>query len=187
MRVRLWGTALTLLLTAAALPAGTAVAASAGRAQRPPAPLPLARLFDNTAISDNSGPGEADFDGAGHSLSAQDLAAAGWSPGSVLTIDSARLEWPRRRSGAADNVIADGQPVALHGRGDALTFLVAGTGGSGDGVTGNGSVRYRDGSRGGFELTAPDWRSGPLSTKAVALPHINGTDGQQGGRPGCTR
>ena len=181
MRVRLWGTALTLLLTATALPAGTAVATTAGRAPRPPAPLPLARLFDNTAISDNSGPGEADFDGAGHSLSAQDLAAAGWSPGSALTIDGARLEWPRGTSGAADNVIADGQTVSLRGRGDALTFLVAGTGGSGEGVTGNGTVRYRDGSRSGFELTAPDWRSGLLSTKAVALPHINGPDGQLGG------
>ncbi|TJZ54711.1 SGNH/GDSL hydrolase family protein [Streptomyces piniterrae] len=164
--------------------------------QHPPGPMPLARLFNNTAISDDSRPGTADFDGAGHSLSAQDLAAAGWSRGSVLAIDGARIGWPRSAAGAPDNVVADGQPVTVTGRGDALTFLVAGTGGidpdvgndpddgsatdgeNGPAVTGTGTVRYRDGSRSRYELTAPDWRSGPLSTKAVALPHINGAGGQ---------
>ncbi|MFE0381745.1 SGNH/GDSL hydrolase family protein [Streptomyces inhibens] len=178
MRVRRWGATLTLLLTATALPAttvGTATAAPAGPAQHPHRPSPLAGLFDNTAVSDHSGPGTADFDGAGHSLSAQDLTAAGWTPGSVLTIDGARLGWPDTAPGAPDNVVADGQAVAVRGRGDAMTFLVAATGGT---ASGHGTVRYRDGSRSSYQLTAPDWRSGPLSTKAVALPHINGAGGQ---------
>lgn len=177
MRLRRWGTALTLLLTTTALPAtapGPALAATPGPAHHPPRPLPLAGLFDNKAVSDNSAPGAADFDGAGNSLSAQDLAAAGWAPGSVLTVDGARLGWPRTAAGAPDNVRADGQSVAVRGRGEALTFLVAGTGGT---AAGTGTVRYRDGSRSTYELAAPDWRSGPLSTKAVALPHINGADG----------
>ncbi|MCF3145630.1 SGNH/GDSL hydrolase family protein [Streptomyces platensis] len=182
MRVRRWGTtALTLLLTAAALPAtglGTATAAPAGPARPAPRPLPLARHFDNRAVSDNSAPGAADFDGAGRSLSAQDLAAAGWSPGSALTLDGTRLGLPRTAPGAPDNVVADGQAVAVPGRGEALTFLVAGTGGT---AAGTGTVHYRDGSRSGYELTAPDWRSGPLSTKAVALPHLNAPDGQSAG------
>ncbi|MGW8552552.1 SGNH/GDSL hydrolase family protein [Streptomyces tubercidicus] len=182
MRVRRrWGTALTLLLTAAALPVtgpGTATAAPAGAARPSPRPLPLARHFDNRAVSDNSAPGAADFDGAGHSLSAQDLAAAGWSPGSVLTLDGTRLGLPRTAPGAPDNVVADGQTVAVSGRGEALTFLVAGTGGT---AAGTGTVRYRDGSRSSYELTAPDWRSGPLSTKAVALPHLNGPGGPSAG------
>ncbi|MFE6738729.1 SGNH/GDSL hydrolase family protein [Streptomyces tubercidicus] len=182
MRVRRrWGTALTLLLTAAALPAtgpGTATAAPADAARPSPHPLPLARHFDNRAVSDNSAPDAADFDGAGHSLSAQDLAAAGWSPGSVLTLDGTRLGLPRTAPGAPDNVVADGQTVAVSGRGEALTFLVAGTGGA---AAGTGTVRYRDGSRSGYELTAPDWRSGPLSTKAVALPHLNGPGGPSAG------
>ncbi|MGP8297821.1 SGNH/GDSL hydrolase family protein [Streptomyces inhibens] len=178
MRVRRWGATLTLLLTATALPAttvGTATAATAGPAQHPHRPSPLATLFDNAAVSDHSGPGTADFDGAGHSLSAQDLTAAGWTPGSVLTIDGARLSRPDTAPGAPDNVIADGQTVAVRGRGDAMTFLVTATGGT---ASGSGAVRYRDGSRSSYELTAPDWRSGPLSTKAVALPHINGAGGQ---------
>lgn len=178
MRVRRWGTALTLLLSATALPTTGAGTATAVAARAPHRPLPLARLFDNRAVSDNSRPGAADFDGAGHSLSAQDLAAAGWSPGSVLTLEGTRLGLPRTAPGTPDNVVADGQPVAVRGRGEALTFLVAGTGGA---ASGTGTVHYRDGSHSTYELTAPDWRSGPLSTKAVALPHINGPEGQSSG------
>ena len=48
-------------------------------------------------------------------------------------------------------------------------------------ASGTGTVHYRDGSHSTYELTAPDWRSGPLSTKAVALPHINGPEGQSSG------
>ncbi|MGW2024174.1 SGNH/GDSL hydrolase family protein [Streptomyces decoyicus] len=175
MRVRRWGTALTLLLSATALPATGAGTATAVAARAPHRPLPLAQLFGNRAVSDNSRPGAADFDGAGHSLSAQDLAAAGWSPGSVLTLEGTRLGLPRTAPGTPDNVVANGQPVAVRGRGEALTFLVAGTGGP---ASGTGTVHYRDGSHSTYELTAPDWRSGPLSTKAVALPHINGPGGQ---------
>lgn len=180
MRVRRWGTPLVLLLTATALPAtgaepATAVAAHASPAGAPHGPLPLARLFDNRAVSDNSRPDAADFDGAGRSLSAQDLTAAGWSPGSALTLDGARLTLPRTVPGTPDNVLADGQPVAVRGRGEALTFLVAGTGGT---ATGTGTVHYRDGSHSTYELTAPDWRSGPPATKAVTLPHLNAPGGQ---------
>ncbi|MFG2831285.1 SGNH/GDSL hydrolase family protein [Streptomyces sp. NPDC048434] len=181
MRVRRWGTALTLLLAATALPATAAGTATAAAMHGPHRPPPLAKLFDNRAVSDNSWPDAADFDGAGHSLSAQDLAAAGWSPGQVLTLDGARLRLPHTAPGAPDNVVADGQPVAVPGRGEALTFLVAATGGE---AFGTGTVHYGDGSHSTYELTAPDWRSGPLSTKAVALPHINGPGGQL---PGAAR
>ncbi|PIB12267.1 G-D-S-L family lipolytic protein [Streptomyces sp. HG99] len=155
-------------------------------ASSPPAPrtepLPLERLFDNTAVSDDDRPSGADFDGSGNSLSTQDLSAAGWTPGRTLAIDGARLTWPRTAAGepggGPDNVRADGQAVRLRGRGDALSFLVAGTGAAAD-VRGTGTVHYRDGSTSSYTLTAPDWRTGPLSTKAVALPHVNSPDGQR--------
>ncbi|KJY43399.1 G-D-S-L family lipolytic protein [Streptomyces sp. NRRL B-1568] len=137
-------------------------------------PLPLERLFDNAAVSDEADPEAADFDGAGGSLSAQDLADAGWEPGQRLVIDASRLRWPRSAPGRPDNVRAAGQQVELTGRGDALTFLVAGTGGE---ASGSGTVRYRDGSSSTYALTAPDWRRGPLTTKAVGLPHRNTPDG----------
>ncbi|MGQ4383824.1 SGNH/GDSL hydrolase family protein [Streptomyces sp. SAS_270] len=170
MRRSLWGRVVVLALLLSALPLGAAAATAA------PGPLPLERLFDNTAVSDDTRPGEADFDGFGGSLSAQDLTAAGWTPDRSPTVQGARLTWPRRAAGEPDNVRAAGQSVRVHGHGDALAFLVSGTGGAD--VGGTGTVRYADGGRAPYRLTAPDWRTGPLATKAVALPHLNTPDGQ---------
>ncbi|MFE2185534.1 SGNH/GDSL hydrolase family protein [Streptomyces sp. NPDC059455] len=144
-------------------------------------PLPLERLFDNRAVSDDTRPGDADFDGAGASLSAQDLRAAGWTPGRDIALDAARLTWPRSAGARPDNVIADGQAVRLRGRGEALTFLVASSSpnGPGAGASGVGTVRYRDGSSHPYTLSAPDWRAGPAATKAVGLPHLNTAAGQR--------
>jgi len=165
------GAALALLA-----PAAPSVAA---QASTPTKPLPLERLFDNRAVGDDTAPGTADFDGAGNSLSAQDLRAAGWTPGRTIALDAARLIWPRSAGRQPDNVIADGQSVRLRGRGDALTFLVASSspGGPGAGASGTGRVRYRDGSYGTYTLGGPDWRAGPAATKAVGLPHLNTADG----------
>lgn len=172
MRRRVWGTAVVLGLLAALAPVASARAAGTAGG----GPLPLERHFDNSAVSDDARPGEADFDGSGASLSAQDLAAAGWTPGRSLTVQGARLTWPRRTAGEPDNVRADGQSVRVRGRGDALAFLVAGT--SGTTTAGTGAVRYVDGTRSAYRLTASDWRTGPLATKAVALPHINTPGGR---------
>ncbi|MFD8999776.1 SGNH/GDSL hydrolase family protein [Streptomyces sp. NPDC059582] len=163
---------------ALALSATALVPASAARANASPPslPLPLERLFDNTAVSDDDRPGEADFDGSGASLSARDLTAAGWTPGGSITVQGARLSRPRGAPGEPDNVRAAGQEVRLGGRGDALAFLVAGT--RGTEVSGTGTVAYKDGTRSSYLLTAPDWRTGPLATKAVALPHVNTPGGR---------
>ncbi|MFD9908703.1 SGNH/GDSL hydrolase family protein [Streptomyces sp. NPDC059063] len=170
MRRRIWGAAAVLTLLTGLAPVG-----AAGATPHRPGPLPLERLFDNKAVSDDARPADADFDGAGRSLSARDLAAAGWTPGRALRVDGASVTWPDTRAGRPDNVRADGQAVRVRGRGDALAFLVAGTGGA---ATGTGTVRYDDGSRSTYRLTAPDWRTGPLATKSVALPHLNTPGGQ---------
>ncbi|MFC4497944.1 MULTISPECIES: SGNH/GDSL hydrolase family protein [Streptomyces] len=124
--------------------------------------LPLEALYDNAST--------ADLDGTGAALPAADLAAAGWAPGRELTVRGARLTWPRRPPGTPDNVRADGQTVRLTGPGDALVFLATATGGTEAG--GTGSVMYADGSRSSYRLTVPDWRTGPLATKALSLPHV---------------
>ncbi|MEU1270989.1 SGNH/GDSL hydrolase family protein [Streptomyces sp. NPDC005799] len=170
------GCAIVIALFAALVPAPTACAGASGRAQ----PQPLERLFDNAAVSDDARPDTADFDGLGASLSARDLTAAGWTPGRTLTVQGARLTWPLRQPGEPDNVLADGQHVRLGGRGDALAFLVAATGGAT--VGGAGEVAYADGTRSSYRLTVPDWRTGPLATKAVALPHRNTPAGPVAGR-----
>lgn len=177
MRGRLWNVPLMVLLTAVGTPA--VAVAETRTATTTTEPLPLERLFDNRAVSDDARPAEADFDKAGNSLSAQDLDAAGWRPGRLLGLDSASLRWPHREPGEPDNVVADGQQVRLSGTGNAVSLLVAGTSraGPGDSVTGTGTVRYQDGSTSPYTLTAPDWRGGPLATKAVALPHVNTRSG----------
>ncbi|KAB2975594.1 SGNH/GDSL hydrolase family protein [Streptomyces sp. SS1-1] len=176
VRRRRWSSAAVLALFTVLVPGVPAHAATA----RGPGPLPLERLFDNTAVSDDTRPAEADFDGSGASLSARALTAAGWTPGRALTVQGARLTW-RGRGGVPDNVRAAGQEVRLRGRGDALAFLVAGT--AGTDVTGAGAVTYADGTRSAYALTAPDWRTGPLATKAVALTHLNTPGGPLAERP----
>lgn len=188
MRRGLWSTVIAVCLTATVAPAvataqerGTAPGSPAAPAA-PAGPQPLERLFDNRGVSDDTRPGEADFDGAGNSLSAQDLKAAGWTPGRDLGIDAARLRWPDQRPGQPDNVRADGQEVRLEGSGNAVSLLVAATSPDGPGgeLTGTGSLRYDDGSVSSYQLRAPDWRGGPLGSKAVALPHVNTAgDGQR--------
>ncbi|MCC3771824.1 SGNH/GDSL hydrolase family protein [Streptomyces sp. UNOC14_S4] len=173
-RRRRWTAAGAVVAGALCAVASTAGPVLADPARRDREPLPLERLFDNTAIGDAALPGQADFDGEGNALPAQDLAAAGWTPGRTLLIDRSPLRRPPAAEGRPDNVRAAGQAVRLGGRGGALTFLVAGTtaGGPGGDITGVGTVRYRDGSRSAYRLTAPDWRRGPLTTKAVGLPHV---------------
>ncbi|MEV7289221.1 SGNH/GDSL hydrolase family protein [Streptomyces sp. NPDC093252] len=172
--------AVALLLTGLPLPPASAAhppaLASTSLAPEARGALPLSALFDNIAVSDDSRPAEADFDGAGASLSASALAAAGWAPGAVLTLGGARLTWPATAPGEPDNAGAAGQWAAVAGRGDALAFLVAGT--TGTEITGTGLVAYADGSLAPYGLAVPDWRTGPLATKAVALPYINTPAGQ---------
>lgn len=180
MRFRLWSTATTLAVLVSGLPALThAASAATSPTAAPQRPLPLERHFDNRAVSDESQPERADFDGAGNSLTASDLRAAGWHPGERLRLDAAELRWPDRAPGSADNVRSDGQRVAVSGRGDALSFLVTATspGAAGEAITGAGTVHYADGSRAPYSLTAQDWRAGPLTTKALALPRINTPSG----------
>lgn len=162
---------------AAVLVAGTAMAVLAPAAQAAPErarPQPLDEHFDNVAVSEDTAPDKGDFDGAGNSLSATDLSAAGWDPGRTVTLDRADLTVPDVAPGTPDNAVADGQTVRVRGRGDAVVFLVAGTGGD---ASGTGRIVYTDGTSDDYSLSAPDWQTGPLTTKALALPHMNTQQG----------
>ncbi|HEV2633668.1 MAG TPA: GDSL-type esterase/lipase family protein [Actinocrinis sp.] len=134
----------------------------------------LSAFFNNVGISDNSNTAAANLDGSGHSLSAEDLAAAGWVPGASITLNATTLTWPNVPSGQADNVVADGQKVAVSGTGNALTFLLASTVG---GTSGSGTITYTDGSTQSYSLSVGDWYSGPTDAMAIELPHWNGPSG----------
>ncbi|WP_040711165.1 SGNH/GDSL hydrolase family protein [Nocardiopsis potens] len=145
-------------------------------AAEPAPPGGVARFYDNEGISDDGEPDGADLDGDGRSLSAQALAAAGWGPGDAVVLHGTELRMPDTRPGEPDNAVADGQRVRLRGAVRAVTFLAAATGGD---ATGTGRIIYRDGSE-EYSVTTPDWETGPLATKAVALPYANTPDGPAG-------
>ncbi|MGO4631658.1 hypothetical protein AB4225_12010 [Streptomyces sp. 2RAF24] len=87
----------------------------------------LASAFNNTAVSDDTAPASADADGAGYSISKQDLADAGWKGGGNVTVNGATFTLPAFGSGR-DNVLAANQTILMNGaQGRALVFLVTGT------------------------------------------------------------
>jgi lysophospholipase L1-like esterase len=172
------GRALIALAAAGALAAapGLTPVAQAATSAHQPRPLALSASFDNIGISDNADPTAADIDGTGHSFSAEDLAADGWGPGAALTLDGTPLHFPNVAAGSPDNVVADGQQIAVHGAGDALTFVVASTAGA---TSGSGTVSYTDGSTQTYTLSNGDWYTGPSDTMAVQLPNWNTPTGTQ--------
>ena len=155
---------------------GIGLAPAATASSRASTAVALAALFNNVGISDDANPTAADIDGTGHSFSAQDLAADGWTPGAAIQLDGTSLRWPNVAAGAADNVVADGQSVAVHGTGNALTFVVASTAGA---TSGSGTVVYTDGSTQTYTLSNGDWYVGPTDTMAIQLPNWNTPSGTQ--------
>ena len=177
LRRVLTGLAGSALLATALGTAPSALAATeSGATHRAPAAASLASLFNNVGISDNADPTAADIDGTGHSFSAEDLAADGWTPGAQITLDGTQVCWPNVAAGSPDNVVADGQTVAEHGSGDALTFVVASTAGA---TSGTGTLTYTDGSTQTYSLSNGDWYVGPSDTMAVQLPNWNTPTGTQ--------
>ena len=82
--------------------------------------------LDNTAISPDSNMGEGDADGLS-SMSATDLANAGWGSGANITVDGAHFTLPTFGSGQADNILAGNQIITYTGSGSALVFLANST------------------------------------------------------------
>ncbi|HEY3606186.1 MAG TPA: SGNH/GDSL hydrolase family protein [Pseudonocardiaceae bacterium] len=136
----------------------------------------LAAAFDNTGISDNANTAGANLDGSGNSLSAQDLLAAGWSPGTAMTVDNTPFTWPTAPTATPDNVVAGGQVIDVTGSGSALQFIATANNGP---ITSNGTITYTDGSTQPYTIAVPDWFAGNAAPRAVGLPHWNTRSGQQ--------
>jgi beta-glucosidase len=109
---------------------------------------------NNTAISADSDPAAANYDGGGYSYSAEALAAAGLSPGATVTHGGLSFTWPDAAAGAPDNVAAAGQSIALSGTGNTLAFLGAGAFGTQAAPV---TVTYTDGTTSTGTVTMPDW------------------------------
>ncbi|MGW4851647.1 FG-GAP-like repeat-containing protein [Streptomyces sp. NPDC004288] len=138
-------------------------------------PAPLGSLFDNTAFTPADGSASADFDWRGHGYPGAGLAAAGWTPGAHVVVNGTDYTLPGGPHGRPDNVVADGQKVALAGEGDALGFLAATSPGP-DGDTtasvaasGTGTVTYSDGSTSAYTLEVPHWENSPANDAVAAV------------------
>jgi alpha-L-fucosidase 2 len=129
--------------------------ASATSASRPRATeIPLARYFDNVAVTSNSDPTIGNLDGSGSAFSLQALAAAGVRPGGVITYQGVPFTWPDVVAGKPDNVTASGQTLTVRGAGTSLAFLLNAGWGPARGAA---TVVYANGSRQMFRIAAPDW------------------------------
>ncbi len=118
----------------------------------------VAALFNNVGITNDGNTTAGDLDGSGYSLSAQALAAAGAAPGSVIQAGGVSFTWPNVQPGQLDNIVANGQTVAVNGSGTTLGFLLTSAWGP---ASGNGTILYTDGTAQSFTLTAPDWFLSP--------------------------
>jgi beta-glucosidase len=159
--------------------AGPSAAASTTRATTHVPYESLGAAFNNRGISDDSASAAADLDGEGRSLSAQALAARGYSPGATVTADGASFTWPDTAPGEADNVATDGQAIRLEGAGRRLSLLATSTAGlptSGDRTAGRVTVVYADGGAEHETPAVTDWRANrPAagSATAVTVPYFN--------------
>jgi hypothetical protein len=129
-------------------------------------PADLSGDFDNVGITDDTSTGAGNIDGAGSSLSAQALAAAGVTPGSVVSQGGLQFGWPEVPSGQPDNVLANGQSLTLSAAGTTLGFLVTATYGP---ASGTGTISYSDGTTQEFTLNVPDWYAAPPSGSHPAI------------------
>ncbi len=114
----------------------------------------MQQAFNNVGTSDNSNPAAGNFDGVGYSYSAQSLAAAGLTPGSIVNHNDVSFTWPHASSGQPNNIATAGQTIMYAAAGDTLGFLGAGAFGT---QSGSGTITYTDGSSQSFTLTFADW------------------------------
>ena len=75
----------------------------------------LQAAFDNVGISTPATASAGNFDGIGDSFAAAGLASDALVPGQSLPHDGLRIGWPDVPPGHPDNVLADGQQIAISG------------------------------------------------------------------------
>ena len=141
--------------------------------------------YDNAGISSDGqavGPGFT----SRYLYSANALAAAGFTPGSIVTKGGLTYTWPDVPAGQPDNTVAAGQtiPVAFPVGTTTLGLLGSASGAAGSGATGILTVSYTDGTTQRIPVAFSDWTLGmgaykvlPSDTIAARLPYRNTTSG----------
>ena len=137
----------------------------------------LQQTFNNVGITSASDAAAGNLDGIGDSLSADGLAADALTPGGSLLHDGLQIIWPDVAPGQPDNVMADGQTVAISGTGTTLGVVGASAYGS---TTGTFTVTYANGTTSSDSVTFADW----ISTSPAAGSDLLATT--RGWNPGGT-
>ncbi|HEX3591651.1 MAG TPA: glycoside hydrolase family 3 C-terminal domain-containing protein, partial [Pseudonocardiaceae bacterium] len=118
-------------------------------------PFPSLESADTVVgLSTNANPAEGNFDGSGFSYSADNLAAAGVTPGGTVKVGTATTTFPPQAPGTPDAVNAAGQVIKFSGSGSALVIVGAAHNGAGQG---NLTVTFTDGSTATVPVSFADW------------------------------
>ena len=117
-------------------------------------PSTLGQAFNNVGITSSADASAGNFDGIGDSFSATGLAADALTPGSTLLHDGQQLSWPDVAAGQPDNVVAEGQTIALSGQGSTLGIVGASAYGD---ATGTFTVSYANGTTSTGRVTLANW------------------------------
>ncbi len=127
----------------------------------PPAVRPVSGMIDLSSALNNASTRSAptvapDFDRQHHGYLNTELVAHSFVRGRVVTVNGLVFRWPHPNPSGYDNVVAAGQALTLSVplMGATLGVLGAADGGL---ATGNGMIKYSDGSTQTFTLVQSDW------------------------------
>jgi beta-glucosidase len=132
----------------------------------------LAAADTVVGLSSNANPAEGNFDGTGFSYSAENLAAAGVTPGGTVKVGTTTTTFPSQPPGTPDAVTTSGQVIRFSGSGSALVIVGAAHNGTGQG---NMTVTFTDGSTTTVPISFNDWfNNAPTGLSSiVASSHWN--------------
>lgn len=117
-------------------------------------PLDLSAAFNNVGVTSQSNTTPGNFDGAGNSFSAEQLATVGVTPGATVRAAGTDFSWPHAAAGAPNNIAGGSKVIPGGGKsGSRLVFLGSEAGDVTDTVT----VTYTDGTTTTATIGFPNW------------------------------
>jgi hypothetical protein len=132
-----------------------------------PAAYPtVSYAYNDTGLVPSAAASYGNYDGAGHSYSANALAAKGLLPGAAVIAQGVRFMWPAYGRGHFDNIRTQGQTIGITGSGSTLGFLGAATLGTQRGTV---TIQYAGGTTQTAVLTFADWRANHAASGSKIL------------------
>jgi len=114
----------------------------------------LAAAATVVGLSHNDNVAAGNFDGSGYSFSAENLAAAGITPGGTFPVGTTTATFPSQAAGTPDAVTAAGQVIRMSGSGSAIVIVGSAHNGSGQGTM---TVTFTDGTTTAVPVSFNDW------------------------------